>query len=119
MSGWTTPADLRPRAALDIDRAAAVEEALEVAALWAARQVTTADALAYILGTPKLMGDAFRHAWDDSRRPALERLHAIEYGQRYAMVHTDFGWLPRTQFDQVQRHMRSPEIGALRYRRAA
>lgn len=103
MSIWKTP-DHTPKRELDIDQAAAVEECLETARAWADGEITTGQALTIALDVPRAIGLAFQHRWSDPRRPALERLHAIEYGQRYDMTYTNFGWLPTAQFEQVCRN---------------
>ena len=107
---------------IDPDTARQIDEVLTAAALWAAGEATLPETLDFILETPRVVGMAFNHAWDDPRRPALERLHMREYAQREdewgnTKVYTNFGWVSRPAFDQVQRHMAGPDNEALRYRR--
>lgn len=103
MSAWTPIADTAPAPTLGIDEAAAVEEVLETARAWANGELTTDQALTLATDTPRAIGLAFRHAWRDRRRPALERLHMLEYGRRYHLTYTAFGWLPTHVFEQIQR----------------
>jgi hypothetical protein len=121
---WTALADALPATTLDPDTAALVEDTLETARAWAAGELTTPQALTIALDTPRAIGTAFRYAWADPRRPALERLHALEYSQREdefgdTRVYTTFGWVPSQRWDQIQRHMSGPDIDALRYHRKA
>jgi hypothetical protein len=124
-TAWTTPADTLPaETELDPAIAAAVEDVLQVADAWRAGELPLTAALALITAEPRAIGHAFNTAWTDPRRPALEALHAIEYAQREdewgnTKVYTTFGWLSRPTFDQVQRHMASPDFESLRYRRKA
>lgn len=125
MTDFTALADTLPATPeLDPAIAAAVEDVLQVADAWRAGELPIPQALALITAEPRAIGHAFRHRWHDPRRPALEALHAIEYAQREdewgnTKVYTTFGWLSRPTFDQVQRHMASPDFEALRYRRKA
>ena len=124
MTGFTTVADAAPADTLDPDTARQIEEVLTAAAMWQRSEATTPETLAFILETPRVVGLAFRHRWHDPRRPALERLHAIEYAQRedewgQRKVYTTFGWVSRPTFEQVERHMSSPDFDTLRYRRKA
>ena len=105
--------------AIDPGTAATVEDVLQIADAWRAGELPLPEALALITAEPRAIGTAFRHAWTDPRRPALEALHAMEYGRRYGMVHTTFGWLHGTTWDQVMRHMAGPDVDALRYHRKA
>jgi hypothetical protein len=118
---FTTLADAMPAQELDPATTALVEDVLETARAWEAGELTTPQALTIVLDTPRAIGTAFRYAWADPRRPALERLHAIEYSQREdefgnTRVYTTFGWLPSHRWDQVVRHMSGPDIETLRYR---
>lgn len=94
----------KPKRELDIDQAAAVENCLEDAAAWARGELPLAEALKLVTAVPRAIGLAFQHRWSDPRRPALERLHMIEYGGRTGQVYTNFGWLPTAQFEQVCRN---------------
>lgn len=108
MSYWTHIAETPPTPKRELTKAqaAAVEEALETARAWADGELTTDQALILVMESPRVMGLAFQHFWQDERRPALERLHMLEYGQRYRMTYTDFGWLPNHIYDQVVRNTR-------------
>lgn len=109
---------------LDPAIAAAVEDVLQVADAWRAGELPLGEAISLVLAEPRAIGNAFRHRWTDSRRPALEALHAIEYAQREdewgnTKVYTSFGWISSGKWDQVCRHMQSPDIDHLRYTRKA
>ena len=122
---WTTPAGTTSRDT-EVDPAilAAADDALAIADAWRAGELPLGEAISLVLAEPRAIGHAFRHRWEDSRRPALEALHAIEYAQRedewgYRKVYTSFGWISSGTWDQVQRHMQSPDIDHLRYTRKA
>ena len=72
--------DAQPKRVLDIDEAAAVEHVLDVAAAWQSGDISTSQALREDGGLDnahRARGLAFRFAWADPRRPALERLSEI------------------------------------------
>lgn len=116
LSDWTAVVDAAP-ADTDPATAALVSDILDTAAAWDAGELPTPEALAFVLAEPRAIGTAFRAITPaDPRWAALERLHALEYGNRYRMVYTTFGWLPQVVWEQVERHMHGPDIDGLRYR---
>ncbi len=114
---WTHVADALPHRAPEIpdDVAEGIAFVLDVAGSWHAGEINTDEAIRLALSVPRAMGYAFRLARADARLPALKRLHAIDYGRRCRMTYTTFGWLPNSQYEQVQRHMASPYFDDLRF----
>lgn len=98
--------DARPRRVLDIDEAAAVEHVLDVAQAWEQNDIPLAQALneGGGMNPHRARALAFRFAWADPRRPALERLSELMSAGFKARL-SDGTFMEPEQFAASQRHV--------------